>query len=298
MPPLLLGVGLSYHLKSLTRMISRCLRDFSAEPPPPPPLVPDSGPSAVSPPPPTATPASPSPPIATPTPAPSRVDVSPNPSTVSVEPPLAQPSLLEVQVDPPLVQPATSQQPQCAEAGPSQHPSLATSPPDPSPVPPSAPSGSAARPSNSAAGPSQSPLPVPLYYRTTTSSEAGLQSRCDVPTSSLTMKGRLTTVWEENVSPMSQACAEFLTINQSFHVIHRQNKMLQDKVTKLELQLNNPTQASYALRAEVKALTKKKNSLEVSLTISDQKLKDLKEEKSQVEVVHQQLMDQQALEHQ
>ncbi|XP_042410074.1 formin-1-like [Zingiber officinale] len=98
--------------------------------------------------------------------------------------------------------------------------------------------------------------------------------------------------------PPPPACEESVTINQSFHAAHHQNKMLQDKVAELELQLSDPAQASHALRAEIKAITKKKNSLEVSLTISDQKLKNLKEERSQVEVVHQQLMDQGALEHQ
>ncbi|XP_042465837.1 classical arabinogalactan protein 9-like [Zingiber officinale] len=194
--------------------------------------MPDPGPSTIpSPSPPLATASLPSSPITAQAPIPSQANIPPDPSTVLVEPPLAQPSPPEVQVDPSLVQPAASQQPQRVEAGPSQHPSPATSPPEPSPVPPSAPSGSAAGPSSSVAGPSQSPPPVPLYY---------------------------------HVSPMSQACAESLIVNQSFHAVHCQHKMLQDKVTELELQLNNPTQASYALRAEIKALTRK-NSLEQAL---------------------------------
>ncbi|XP_042460566.1 max-binding protein MNT-like [Zingiber officinale] len=229
----------------------------------------DSGPSAIpSPSSPVATATPPSPPIATPTPVPSQADAPPDPSAVPVEPPLAQPS--------------TSQQHQSTEAGPSHLP-------ESSHAPPSAPSGSADGPFSSAAGLSQPPPPVPLYYRTTAPSEAELQSRQDVPTSSLTMK---------DVSFMSQACAESLMINQSFHAVHHQNKMLRDKVTELELQLNNPAQASHALRAEVKDLTKKKNHLEVSLVHTNHKLKSLQEEKSQVDVVHQQCMDQQVLEHQ
>ncbi|XP_042380056.1 serine/arginine repetitive matrix protein 1-like [Zingiber officinale] len=218
----------------------------------------DSSPSAVPPPP---------PPVTTPTPAPGQADASPAPPEVQVEPPLAQPS--------------TSQQHQSTEAGPSHRSSPATSPPEPSQVPPAAPSGSAA-------GPSQPPLPVPLYYCTTAPSEADLQSRQDVPTSSLTMKGRLATLWEE----------KSLMINQSFQVVHHQNKMLQDMITELELQLKDPAQASHALRAEIKDLTKKKNHLEVSLAHTNHKLKGLQEEKSQVDTVHQQRIDQQTLEHQ
>ncbi|XP_042465863.1 extensin-like [Zingiber officinale] len=150
--------------------------------------IPDSGPSTIPPPPPTATTTSPSPPIATPTLVLSQTEVPPAPSAVSFEPPPAQPS--------------TSQQHQSSEAGPSHRPSPATSPPEPSQVPPSVPSGSAARPSSSVAGPFQPPPSVPLYYRTTTPFEAGLQSRRDVPTSSLTMKDRLTTLWEESMHQM------------------------------------------------------------------------------------------------
>ncbi|XP_042450635.1 formin-1-like [Zingiber officinale] len=273
--------------------------------------VPDSGPSAVpSPSPPVAVASPPLPPIATPTPIPRQADVSPDFTTAPIKPPTVQSS---PPAQPP-TQPSTSPQRQSTEANPLRRSPPATSPPEPSSVPPSSPSGSAAGPSSFAAGPSQPPPPVPIYYRTIAPSEAGLQSRWDILTSSLTMKGRLATVWEDSkrqmelLPPLAQmdrfselyikACAESLNINQSFHAAHHQNKMLQDKVAELELQLNNPAQASHALRAEIKALTKKKNNLEVSLAISDQKLRYLKEERSQVEVVHQQLMDQQALEHQ
>ncbi|XP_042423310.1 formin-like protein 6 [Zingiber officinale] len=186
----------------------------------------DSGPSAVPPPP---------PPVTTPTPAPGQADASPAPPEVQVESPLAQPS--------------TSQQHQSTEAGPSHCSSPATSPPEPSRVPPAA-------PSESAVGPSQPPPPVPLYYRTTAHSEVELQSRQDVSTSSLIMKGRLATLWEESMHQMKlllppaqmdrfselyiKACAESLMINQSFQDVHHQNKMLRDIVTELELQLKDP----------------------------------------------------------
>ncbi|XP_042380265.1 proline-rich receptor-like protein kinase PERK8 [Zingiber officinale] len=253
--------------------------------------VPDLGPSVIpSPSPPVATASPPSPPIATPTPVPSQTDAPPAPPEAQVEPPLAQPS--------------TSPQHQSTEAGPSHRPSPVTLPPEPSPVLPSPPFGSAVGPSGSTAGPSQPPPLVPLYYLTTAPSEAGLQSRCDVPTSSLTMKDRLATLWDESMHqmellpPLAQMDRFSELYIKSFHAVHRQNKMLRNKVTELELQLNNPAQASHTLRAEVKDLTKRKNSLKVSLAISNQELKGLKEEKSQVEVVHQQRMDQQTLEHQ
>ncbi|XP_042386386.1 RNA-binding protein 33-like [Zingiber officinale] len=233
------------------------------------------------------------PPVATTTPIPSQADSPPAPPEVPAEPPLTQPS--------------TSQQHQRTEAGPSHHPSSTTSPLEPPHMPPSAPSGSAA-------GPSQPPPPVHHHYRTTTPSEVELRSRQDVPTSSFTMKGRLITLWEESMQQMEllsspaqmdkfselyiKACAESLIINQSFHAVHYQNKVLRDMVIELELQLNDPAQASHALRAEIKDLTKRKTHLEVSLARANHKLKGLQEEKIQVDVVHQQHVDQQALVHQ
>ncbi|XP_042420595.1 proline-rich receptor-like protein kinase PERK8 [Zingiber officinale] len=161
----------------------------------------DSGPSAIPSPSPPVAAASPPPPIVTPPPVRSQADVPPDPSAIPVEPPTAQPS---PPAQPP-TQPSTSPQHQSTEADPSRRSPPSTSPPELSPVPPSAPSGSAAGPSGSAAGPSgsaagpsQPPPPVPLYYRTTAPSEAGLQSRRDVPTSSLTMKGHIATVWKES----------------------------------------------------------------------------------------------------
>ncbi|XP_042380453.1 vegetative cell wall protein gp1-like [Zingiber officinale] len=219
----------------------------------------DSGSSAVSPPsPPVAT--RPPPPVATTTPIPSQADAPPDPPKAPTEPPLAQPS--------------TSRQHPSTEAGPSHRPSPATSPPEPSHVPPSLPFGSAA-------GPSQPPPPTHHHYRTTAPSEAGLRSRQDVPTNFLTMKGRLATLWEESMQQMEllsppaqmdrfselyiKACVESLIINQSFHATHYQSKVLRDMVAELELQLNDPAQASYALRAEIKDLTRRKTHLEVSL---------------------------------
>ncbi|XP_042401200.1 formin-like protein 13 [Zingiber officinale] len=235
----------------------------------------DSSPSTIPPLPPTATTTSPSPPIANSTPVPSQADVPPAPSALPFEPPPAQPS--------------TSQQHQSSEAGPSHCPSPVTSPQEPSHVPPSAPSGSAAGPSGSTAGPSQPPPPIHHYYCTAAPSEAGLQSRQDVPTIFLIMKGR----WPpcgKKVCIRWNSCRPLPRWIDSLSCISR--------VTELELQLMDPKQASHALRAEIKDLTKKKNHLEVSLAHTNHKLKILQEEKSQVDVVHQQRMDQQALEHQ
>ncbi|XP_042454682.1 uncharacterized protein LOC122038803 [Zingiber officinale] len=84
----------------------------------------------------------------------------------------------------------------------------------------------------------------------------------------------------------SKACAESPIINQSLHTTHYQNKVLRDKVTELELQLNDLAQASYALRAEIKDLTRRNIHLEVSLAQANHKLKGLQAEKSQIDVVH------------
>ncbi|XP_042415328.1 uncharacterized protein LOC122004518 [Zingiber officinale] len=97
---------------------------------------------------------------------------------------------------------------------------------------------------------------------------------------------------------MFQACAESLIVNHFFHATHYQNKMLRDQVAKLELQLNDPVQASHALRVEIKDLTKKKNSLELSLALTNHELRDLQEKQSQADNLHQQIMNQQAIEHQ
>ena len=62
--------------------------------------------------------------------------------------------------------------------------------------------------------------------------------------------------------------------------------------------MNDPVQAGHALRAEIKDLTKRKNSLEVSLARANHELKDLQEKQSRIDIVHQQSINQQALKHQ
>ncbi|XP_042416086.1 formin-1-like [Zingiber officinale] len=245
--------------------------------------VPDSGPSSIPSPPPAAA-ASPPPPIVTPPPIPSQVNDPPTSSDIQVEPPLAQPS--------------TSQEPQGDEAGPSERPSV-TPPVAPSQGPSSAPSGSTAEPSaplGSAAGPSEPPPITHHCYCTTVPSKERLWSRADVPTSSLKIKGRLATLWEESIQHMDFLPP--LAQMDKFVELYIKNKVLRDQVAELELQLNDPAQASHALRAEIKDLTKKKNSLEVSLALANHELKDLREKQSRVDIVHQQSINQQALKHQ
>ncbi|XP_042467253.1 formin-1-like [Zingiber officinale] len=261
----------------------------------------NSGPSSIPSPPPNAA-ASPPSSHVTPPPIPSHVTDPPTSSNNQAEPPLAQPS--------------TSQHAQGDEAGPSEQPS--TIPPVVPPQgPSSAPSDATTEPPippGSSAGPSGPPPFTYHNYGTTLPSEEQLWSQTDVPTSSLKIKGRLSTLWEESLQNMNslpspaqmdqfvelyiKAYAESLIVNHSFHDTHYQNKMLRDHVAELELQLNDPTQASHALRAEIKDLTKNKNSLELSLARNNHELRDLQEKQSQADIVHQQSMNQQALEHQ
>ncbi|XP_042415081.1 MICAL-like protein 1 [Zingiber officinale] len=208
-----------------------------------------------------------------------------------------------------------SQHAQSDEIGPSER--LFHIPPVPPPGPFSAPSDETAEPSSppdSAAGPSGPPPPIYRKYCTTLPSEEQLWAQTNIPTSSLTMKGRLATIWEESPRHMNslpspaqmdqfaelytKACVQSLIMNHSFHTTYHQKKMLQDRVAELETQLNDPAQASYALRAEIKELTRRKNSLEVSLARSNHELKDLQKKLSQADTVLQQNMDQQALEKQ
>ncbi|XP_042457939.1 putative protein TPRXL [Zingiber officinale] len=208
----------------------------------------NSGPSSIPSPPPVAAASSP-PPIVTPPPIPSQADVSPDPTSTEADPSLRSPP--------------------------------ATSPPEPSPVPPSVPAGSAAGPSvplGSAVGPSESPPLTHYCYCTTVPSEERLWSRADVPTNSLRIKGRLATLWEESIQHMNSLPPPAQM--DKFSELYIKNKMLRDKVADLELQLNDPAQASHALRAEIKDLTKQKNSLEVSLARANHELKGLKEEQS------------------
>ncbi|XP_042415396.1 ATP-dependent helicase brm-like [Zingiber officinale] len=237
-------------------------------------VAPDSDPSPVP----------QSPPTATPTPVLSQAN-NPPPSNTQVEPPLAQPS--------------TSQLPQGGEAGPATRPS-STIPSEFPQTPSSAPSGSAARPSppplGSTAGPSQL---TPLTHHcccTAVPSEMKLLSQQDVPTISLKMKGRLATIWEESLQQMDSLPPP--TQMDRFSEVYIKNKLLQDRVTELELQLSDSAQDNHALRAEIKDLTKRNNHLEASLAHVNNKFKALEEEKNQIDVVHQQSMDQQALEHQ
>ncbi|XP_042380160.1 formin-like [Zingiber officinale] len=266
--------------------------------------VSDSGPSFVPSPPPNAA-ASLPPPYVTPPPIPSPVNDPPIPSVTQVEPPLAQPS--------------TSQQTQGDEAVPSECPSIIP-PVVPPQGPSSAPSNSPADPSalpSSIAGPSDPSHLTYHSYCTSVPSEGRLWSRTDVPTSSLKMKGRLAILWEESVQHMDSlppsalmdkfaelyiklnfeafrtACAESLKVNNSFHAIYHQNKVLRDQVAELELQLNDPAQGSHALRAKIEDLTRQKNSLETSLAQANHELKDLQEKQSQVDLKHQQSIDQQ-----
>ncbi|XP_042460110.1 formin-1-like [Zingiber officinale] len=205
---------------------------------------------------------SPSPPVAVASPpSPPIATPTPVPSQAYV---LPDPST--VPVKPPLAQPSPSEvqvDPPLVQPSTSQQP-------------PSIEAGPSQRPSSTTSPPEPSLVPP--------SAPSGSAAR---PSSSAAGPSQ----------PPSPVCAKSLTINKSFHAVHYQNKMLRDKVVELELQLNNPMQANHALRAEVKDLAKRKNSLEVSLAISDRELKGLKEEKSQVDVVHQQYMDQQTLEH-
>ncbi|XP_042404737.1 classical arabinogalactan protein 9-like [Zingiber officinale] len=158
--------------------------------------VSNSGPSSVPSPPPASF-ASPPPPVVTPPPIPSHVNDPPIPSDTQVEPPLAQPS--------------TSQQSPGDEAGPSERPS-ATPPLAPPRGPSSAPFGSPAGPSaplGSAAGPSDHPR---LLITVTI----------------------LRSLPRRDISYMPQACAESLVVNNFFHAIHYQNKVLRDQVAELE----------------------------------------------------------------
>ncbi|XP_042415225.1 proline-rich protein 36-like [Zingiber officinale] len=196
----------------------------------------DSGPSSIPSPPPIAAASPPSPQV-TPRPIPSHVADPPTSSNNQAEPPLAHPS--------------TSQHAHDNKASPSERPS--TIPPAvPHQGPSSTPSGATAEPSappGSAAGPSGPPLLIYQNYYTTLPYEEQLWSQTDVPTSSLKIKGRLATLWEESLRHMDslpppdqidqfaelyiKARAESLIVNHSFHTTHYQNKMLRDHVAEL-----------------------------------------------------------------
>ncbi|XP_042404968.1 flocculation protein FLO11-like [Zingiber officinale] len=151
-------------------------------------VIPDSGPSSI-----------PSPPRA-PNFTPSHQVTSPPIPSPAGDLPIPSSS----QTMPPLAQPFRTQHTQGDEASPSTRPS-AVPPTEPPRGPSSAPSGATADPSDtpgSAAGPSGPPPLTYQDYCTTFPSEAQLWSRTDVPTSSLKIKGRLATVWEESLRQM------------------------------------------------------------------------------------------------
>ncbi|XP_042404643.1 uncharacterized protein LOC121994788 [Zingiber officinale] len=183
-----------------------------------------------------------------------------------------------------------------------RHDPVPTEPvPEPPPAPPS-----------SDAGPSQPSSSARHHYRTTIPSEAALARQHDTPTSILMMRGCLGSLWAESMSQMDSASplvqmdrfskswakthAESLVLNQSFHALHHESKELRERVSELELQLNDPTQASYALRAEVQALTNQTNRQKRSLVQVKDELQDLKEERAASKAGYQQQLAHQAQE--
>ncbi|XP_042441486.1 mucin-1-like [Zingiber officinale] len=207
------------------------------------------------------------------------------------------PASFNNQAEPPVAHPATSQNTQEDEVGPSERPSII--PPAVPPQGPSlAPSGATAEPSappNSAADRCSHQLPKD---KRPTNHYMGRKPAAYEFLAFPGPDGPICRVIYKDTSYMSQAYEESLIMNHSFHVTHHQNKMLRDRVTELELQLNDPTQASHALRTEIKALTSRKNSLEVSLALTEHELEELQEKQSQADNVHRQSMNQQALDHQ
>ncbi|XP_042405129.1 uncharacterized protein LOC121995460 [Zingiber officinale] len=183
-----------------------------------------------------------------------------------------------------------------------RHDPVPTEPvPEPSPAPPGADTG-----------PSQPSSSARHHYRTTISSEAALARRHDVPTSLLIMKGCLGSLWAESMSQMYSASplsqmdrfskswvkthAESLVLNQSFHALHHESKELRERVSELELQLNDPAQASYALRAEIQALTNQTNRQKSSLVQVKDELRAMREERTASEAGYQQQLAHQAQE--
>ncbi|XP_042416043.1 SH3 domain-containing protein C23A1.17-like [Zingiber officinale] len=222
-------------------------------------VIPDSSPSSL-PSPPHATDFTPSHQV-TPPPIPSHVD--------------GPPILSSNQAEPPLAQPFSAQHAQGDEVGPSTRPSVTPPPPaEPSQGPSSAPSGATAEPSatpGSAAGPS-GPPPLTTEPSATPSSAAG----------------------PSGPPPLTYQdyCTTFPSEAQLWSQTDVPTNSLKMKDT------SGIFQASHALRAEIKSLTTRKNSLEVSLALTEHELEELQEKQSQADNVHQQSMNQQALEHQ
>ncbi|XP_042396765.1 MAP7 domain-containing protein 1-like [Zingiber officinale] len=173
--------------------------------------------------------------------------------------------------------------------------------PEPTPAPPGA-----------DAGPSQPSFSARHRYRTTIPSEAALARRPDAPASLLMMKGCLDSLWAESMDQMGDASplaqmdrfskswakthAESLVLNQSFHTLHHESKELQERVSELELQLNDPAQASYVLRAEIQALTNQTDRQKRSLIQVKDELRAMREEKAASEAGFQQQLAHQAQE--
>ncbi|XP_042466350.1 MAP7 domain-containing protein 1-like [Zingiber officinale] len=154
----------------------------------------------------------------------------------------------------------------------------ATAPTEPVPEPPPAPGSDAdpSRPSSSARH----------RYRTTIPSEAALARRHDAPTSLLMMKGCLGSLWAESMSQMGSAPP----------LVQMDSKELRERVSELELQLNDPAQASYALRAEIQALTNQTDRQKKSLSQVKDELRAVKEERAASEAGYQQQLAHQAQE--
>ncbi|XP_042460762.1 uncharacterized protein LOC122044324 [Zingiber officinale] len=217
----------------------------------------------------------------TPQPSPSVAAAIPNPNIYDA------PTPPEVPARPSQGEPSTSQPPRSTEAGTSSRPPPVTSQLGPSRAPPSAPSGSAAETS-------QPHSSTPEYYRTTAPSEVMLRDKRAVPTSILSMKGRLATLWIESMTHMEH----LPRLAQMDRFSELYTKMLRDRVAELELQLNDLAAASHALRVEIKALTRQNTQQKLSLVKTQHELKSLQGEKSQTEASYQQHIDQQALMHQ
>ncbi|XP_042456252.1 MAP7 domain-containing protein 1-like [Zingiber officinale] len=150
-------------------------------------------------------------------------------------------------------------------------------PTEPVPEPPPAPPGADA-------GPSQPSFSARHCYRTTIPSEAALARRPDASTSLLMMKGCLGSLWAESMDQMGDAPP----------LAQMDRKELQERVSELELQLNDPTQASYALRAEIQALTNQTDRQKQSLIQVKDELRAMREERAASEAGYQQQLAHQA----
>ncbi|XP_042410041.1 uncharacterized protein LOC121999421 [Zingiber officinale] len=152
-------------------------------------------------------------------------------------------------------------------------------PTEPVPEPPPAPPGADA-------GPSQPSSSTRHRYRTTIPSEAALARRSDSPTSLLMMKGCLGNLWAESMDQMGNAPP----------LVQMDSKELRERVSELELQLNDPAQAGYALRAEIQALTNQTDRQKRSLIQVKDELQAMREERAASEAGYQQQLAHQAQE--